>query len=374
MRRLILLLGLCLPWVSGYAHKPSDSYLTFDTTQRPLSAQWDIALRDLEFAIGLDADNDGSITWGELQSRSSAISAYALSHLRVDADGVTCTPQVKDQLVDYHSDGAYAVLRFSLHCPVHPSRLDIRYTLLLDLDAQHRGITQVRHAAGSKSLIFGYTQRERSVDLADDSLADQILDYGREGVWHIWIGFDHVLFLLALLIPSVFLRQHRMWHPAPSFRAAFLDVCKLVSAFTLAHSITLSLAALGVISLPASLVETAIAVSVVFAALANLTGFCPRYRWLLAFGFGLIHGFGFANVLADLGLPSSTLAVALLAFNLGVELGQLAIVGAFLPLAYSLRDNRLYQFISLKGASAMIALLAVVWVLERSVGMEILGA
>jgi hypothetical protein len=328
----------------------------------------------LEFAIGLDADDDGRITWGELQSRSSAISAYALSHLRVDADAEICTPQVKDQLVDYHSDGAYAVLRFSLQCPVRPSRLNIRYTLLFDLDAQHRGIAQVRHAEGSKSFILGNTQRERSVDLEDGSLSDQVLDYGREGVWHIWIGLDHVLFLLALLIPSVFVRQRRMWQPAPSFWAAFLDVCKIVSAFTLAHSITLSLAALGVISLPMSLVETAIAVSVVFAALANVSGFCPRYRWLLAFGFGLIHGFGFANVLADLGLPSSTLVVALLAFNLGVELGQLAIVGAFLPLAFSVRDNRLYQFISLKGASAIIALLAFVWVLERSMGIATLGA
>ena len=115
---------------------------------------------------------------------------------------------------------------------------------------------------------------------------------------------------------------------------------KVVTAFTVAHSITLSLAALGVISLPSRLVESAIAASVVLAALNNVCPVVYGGRWIIAFCFGLIHGFGFASVLTDLGLPQDSLLLALVAFNLGVELGQLAIVAVFLPIAYALRGRR----------------------------------
>ena len=127
----------------------------------------------------------------------------------------------------------------------------------------------------------------------------------------------------------------KRWAAAPSFKAAFADVFKVVTAFTVAHSITLSLAALGVISLPSRLVESAIAVSVVLAALNNVRSVVYGGRWIIAFCFGLIHGFGFASVLTDLGLPQESMLLALVAFNLGVELGQLAIVAVFLPLALS---------------------------------------
>src|SRR5207247_3039031 len=133
------------------------------------------------------------------------------------------------------------------------------------------------------------------------------------------------------------------WQAAGNFRAAFWDVVKVVTAFTLAHSITLSLAALSVVSLPSRLVESAIALSVVLAALNNLRPLVFEKRWVIAFCFGLVHGFGFASVLADLGLPQESLLIALVAFNLGVELGQLAIVGVFLPIAYNLRTTGVYQ-------------------------------
>ena len=164
---------------------------------------------------------------------------------------------------------------------------------------------------------------------------------------HIWAGFDHILFLLSLLLPAVLV-------PSADFRrgvgrrsraseTAFWDVLKVVTAFTVAHSITLSLATLGVVSLPSRLVESAIAASVVLAALNNIRPVVHGGRWIIAFCFGLIHGFGFASVLADLGLPQGSLLLALVAFNLGVELGQLAIVAVFLPLAYALRDTLFYR-------------------------------
>ena len=147
---------------------------------------------------------------------------------------------------------------------------------------------------------------------------------------------------------------------------------RIVTAFTLAHSITLSLAALSVVTLPSRLVESTIALSVVLAALNNLWPLVGGRRWAVAFGFGLIHGFGFASVLADLGLPRDALVLALVGFNLGVELGQLAIVTLFLPVAYGLRHTWIYRRIIFSGGSALIALVAAVWLLERAFVLKLM--
>ena len=155
-------------------------------------------------------------------------------------------------------------------------------------------------------------------------------------------------------------------------RMALLGVAKVVTAFTLAHSLTLTLASLGLIALPSRLVESAVAVSVVAAALNNIWPVVDRRLWLFAFGFGLVHGLGFASVLLDLGLPRHAMLVPLLAFNLGVELGQLAIVAVFLPLAFLLRETSIYPRFVLQGGSTAIAAIAALWLVERALDMSIL--
>jgi HupE / UreJ protein len=194
----------------------------------------------------------------------------------------------------------------------------------------------------------------------------------REGVWHIWIGFDHILFLLSLLLPAVLVWRAPRWHPVDAFASAFWEVLKVVTAFTLAHSITLSLATLGVLSLPSRAVESAIAASVVLAALNNVRPVFTGRRWMVAFGFGLIHGFGFASVLGDLGLRQGTLLLALVGFNAGVEVGQLAIVAAFLPLAYGLRRSWFYRRLVMAGGSLLIAAVAALWFAERAFNLSVL--
>jgi hypothetical protein len=201
----------------------------------------------------------------------------------------------------------------------------------------------------------------------------QFSDYVRHGVWHIWIGFDHILFLVSLLLPAVLVRQEGRWQGRDTLRASVMDVLKIVTAFTLAHSLTLTLAALGALSLPSRLVESAIAASVVLAALNNLWPLVHRWRALVAFAFGLIHGFGFASVLADLGLPQGALVLSLVGFNVGVEVGQLAIVAAFLPLAYVLRRGLFYRRAVLAGGSALIAAIAMVWLAERALDLKLLA-
>ena len=147
---------------------------------------------------------------------------------------------------------------------------------------------------------------------------------------------------------------------------------RIVTAFTVAHSITLSLATLGLVSLPSRVVESAIAASVVLAALNNIWPLFHSRRWIVAFVFGLVHGFGFASVLADLGLPQGALVLALVGFNLGVEGGQLAIVAVFLPVAFALRRSWFYRRAVLLGGSMLITLIAAAWFAERALDMQLM--
>jgi hypothetical protein len=180
-----------------------------------------------------------------------------------------------------------------------------------------------------------------------------------------------MLFLCALLLPAVLARRAGQWQAVAGFGAAFREVLKVVTAFTLAHSITLSLAVLGVIAVPSRLVESAIALSVIAAALNNLFPLISRRLWAVAFAFGLVHGLGFANVLTELGLPRDALAVSLVSFNLGVEVGQLAVVGALLPPAYFWRRSWVYPRLVLGAGSLAIAAIAAVWLIERSLDLRI---
>jgi HupE / UreJ protein len=374
VRALIaLLIALCLP--TAWAHKPSDSYLTITAQAAAISGQWDIALRDLDFALTLDADGDGELTWGEVRARHADIAAYAREHLRVTADDKPCTLGIGAQQIDAHTDGLYSVLPLALQCEAaSPTRVALTYTLFADLDPQHRGLLNLVARGASRSAVLGPQQATQSFELGEINRWRQFVDYVREGVWHIWIGIDHILFLLSLLLPSVLVWQAttKKWQAVHGFREAFVDVLKVVTAFTLAHSITLSLAALGVIELPSRLVESVIAASIIVAALNNIWPRIVGRLWMVAFGFGLVHGFGFASVLADLGLPRDALVLALVGFNIGVELGQLAIVVVFLPIAYALRRSAFYRKGVMVGGSIVIALLASAWFVERAFGWKLL--
>jgi hypothetical protein len=370
---LLALLAALTLVSSVYAHKPSDSYLALDVKDSAVAIQWDIALRDLHHALGLDRDNDGAITWGELKEKHRDIAGYANSRLALTSDGKACSPGPIEHFVDEHSDGAYAVLKFSAQCAGAVEALQISYSLLFDLDPQHRGLLRLSYNDRIVSAIFSPVKSTQQFELAERTGWRQFADYCGEGIWHIWIGFDHILFLLSLLLPSVLIYSAGRWQANTKFGSAFWEVFKIATAFTLAHSITLSLAALEVIQLPSRWVESAIAASVVAAALNNIFPVVQGKRWLVALLFGLVHGFGFASVLLDLGLPKDSLLIALVAFNVGVELGQLAIVSAFLPIAFRVRDTWLYKRALLVGGSAAIAALASIWLTERAFDLELLN-
>jgi hypothetical protein len=377
MGRWLLLLGLCIV-TSASAHKPSDSYLGLDWHGASIQGQWDIHLRDLDSAIGLDSNADGQITWGEVRKRHAAMAAYALSRLTVSLNGQPCQAQAGEQQVDEHTDGAYTVLPLVLSCPggTPPGAvpaLTVEYRLFSDVDPSHRGLLRLTDDSGTRTAVLDPNGPAQSFAAGGGGHGSTVLQFLREGVWHIWIGFDHILFLLSLLLPAVLVWVRPRWVPVPRLRDALVDVAKIVTAFTLAHSITLTLATLQVVSLPSALVESAIAASVVLAALNNVLPVFHGRRWMVAFGFGLIHGFGFATVLGELQLPQGALVLALLAFNGGVELGQLAIVAVFLPLAFVLRATWFYRRIVLQAGSWAIAAVAAAWFIERAFSVQLLN-
>ena len=363
----LILMGCAL---SASAHKPSDSYLTLrlHTGDAVVAGQWDIALRDLELPLHLDANNDGVITWGELREREPDVFKYALQHLTLNSEGRSCAIMPTQLLVDDHTDGGYAVLQFTAQCAVSPKQVEVGYHLLFDIDPSHRGLLRLEVDGNSRSAVMSPTQSTQTFDLANNSRWSTFIEFVNDGMHHIWIGYDHMLFLISLLLPAVLIRRENRWIPVDTLRNALLSVLAVVTAFTVSHSITLTLAALGIVGLPSRLVESGIALSVMLAALNNIWPLVTRKVWLLAFGFGLVHGFGFASVLADLGLPRDALALSLAGFNIGVEIGQLTVVLLFVPVIFLIRKKYFYRPVFLVGGSSVIALVASVWLLSRIFG------
>jgi hypothetical protein len=393
LRRMLYLLciataSMCIS-PSIFAHKASDSYLTLerhdatapDTPQR-ISGRWDIALRDLDIAIGIDenADGvaDGVLQWQEIKAKHTAIASYALSRLTVSNGNAVCALTVGTQQIERHTDGAYSVLPIEGMCEgAEAATLTVDYRLLFDLDAQHRGLLKLTDHGRTVSALLSAdqpTQRFAPRAAKARTALSTFLDFVADGIKHIAIGFDHILFLVALLLPAVLKRETGMWLPVAAMGKALWAVASIVTAFTVAHSITLSLATLGILAPPSRLVEALIAVTVMLTAIDNIVPIFPdalqNRRWLVAFAFGLIHGFGFANVLQELSLPQDALMISLVGFNVGVELGQLMIVGIVLPIIYTLRNQPAYPRWVLKGGSYAIGTVAIGWLLERTLRLE----
>jgi hypothetical protein len=371
-RRLLFwlsLLAATLISASAFAHKPSDSYLTLSLGGGRVAARWDIALRDLDRALGLDLDGSGTITWGEVRARQSDIARYATGRLTLAADGAgPCAMRAPRPLrVTEHSDGAYAVLEFEAACRQAPRTLDVDYALFFEEDPLHRGIVRVDAGAATRTAIFSKDDHRQSFERDTTAPFVQLAAAIKLGVEHIFQGIDHLLFLLALLLPSVQQPDRGgSWKPVQRLRPALGDVFRIVTAFTLAHSITLTLSALDILRLPSRLVESGIAMSVVLAAANNVWPVLRGERWTAAFALGLLHGFGFSATLMDLGLPRQNLLLTLFGFNLGVELGQACVVATFVPLAFLGRRTQAYRWGALVAGSLAIALVASVWTIERA--------
>lgn len=361
----LLLLGAA---TSVQAHVASNSFLTMRVEGARVDGALELAVRDAEIAVGLDSNHDGSVTWGEVRAAQGVLVLYLREHLQLSGPEGPCALQFGAVKVNGRVDGNYLWQPFTAVCPAALRRLTIDYRILDEEDPSHRGLLTLIAQAVGQTAVLGGARSVQSFDLRHPSLWSAFVEYLQAGIWHIWSGIDHLLFLLSLLLPAVLRRRGHRWQPVPQAAPAFFNILKVVTAFTLAHSITLSLAAFDIIHLPGRLTESAIAASIIVGALNNVFPVVTEARWRIAFAFGLLHGFGFAAVLSEMGLPQGARLVSLVSFNLGVEVGQLAVVLAVMPFAYLLRGTRLYQGAVMPWGSTAIAGLALVWLIQRAAG------
>ena len=367
MLRAIVLAFVLLASAAAWAHEPSRSVLTLGATSTGIEGRLDVSLRDLEDAIGLDADGDAAITWGEVAARQRDIAAYALRRLAVSSGGIDCELAAEPGGIDTHGGASFAVLALAGRCDARPADLRVDYSLLFEIDRAHRAIVTIGSAGSINSAVLSFDERAFTAALSSAGGWASLRRFIAEGARHIWHGYDHLAFVILLVLP-ILLGNGRRAASTFSPGAAAGEIVRVVTAFTVAHSLTLALAAAGWVPIPTRIVEVVIAASVLLAAIANVVPRVGRLGPKLAFAFGLVHGFGFAGALGELAADTAALLPTLAGFNLGVELGQLAVVVAVFPLLVALRRSRVLCTSVTFTGSALCAAFALAWLAERVVG------
>jgi hypothetical protein len=366
----MILAALHLPAAPAEAHGVGMSQLQLRVEGARLEGEWDLHLRDARLALGLDSQLAGEEGWRDLRQHEPALRALLSRSLVLRSDSLECPIELTAAPMEW--DAKFSTVRLHLvsNCPSAPKRLGIQCSLLFDLDPTHRAYFSVQDDRVTSVGVFRTGLRSVTIDVHQFHLGKTIVEFLREGIRHIWSGLDHILFLLALLLPSALVRSGDTWSPRVGIWATGREVFKVVTAFTLAHSVTLALSFFGVMRPPSQWVETGIALSVFAAAWNNVRPFLPGRAWVIAMSFGLVHGLGFAGALSNLSLPRHARLLALASFNVGVEIGQLAIVAVALPVLYAASRRKWYPRLVMGGGSLVIAWLAVLWVLQRAFGLQ----
>jgi hypothetical protein len=359
---------------SAHAHLASDSYLRIEiAADGQIGGQWDIALRDLDVAVGLDADQDGDITWGELRARQKEVEAYAFGRLTLARRGTPCGLNSTALQVDYHAGYAYAVLPFTAECAA-TGPLTLGYRLLFDIDPSHRGLLTVVDNGAVSTAVLTPDRADIELDRGPVSLVEQVGQFLQLGFDHILLGYDHLLFIAVLLVTAALRRNGGSeWTPIDGLGRVLVETIKTLTAFTLAHAIVLTPAVLGAVNVSGRLVQPAVAATIMVAGLDNLRPILPRLRWQVAFLFGLIHGLSFASALGPMRLPAINLAAALGCFNLGVEGGQIALALLLVPIAFVLRYEAMYRRFVAPSVSIAAVLLAAFWAVDSLFGLNFLS-
>ncbi len=353
------------------AHDPGISTAQGELRAETLVLTTGFAPADVQQLLPPALRHEGSWTQSEFDAAHERLLAMAPQLWEIRNGGSAVSPrEVRVELLPGDN------VSFTLVFPRGPGRppLTLRALKLTELPSGHRQFVIVADELGAviaKKLMKAGDAALEIPTAAAESVVRASADGGvlatpaagtatwwefvKLGVEHIATGYDHLLFLFGLLVVC----------------RSFRSIVAIISCFTLAHSITLALATLDWVNLPARLVEPAIAASIVFVGVENVLrrGEEPRGRWALTFVFGLIHGFGFASVLRDLGVGrgGDGIAMPLVTFNLGVELGQIVIAAVVLPLVWWLRKNDKFVARGVPALSVVVALAGLYWLLERTV-------
>jgi hypothetical protein len=346
------------------AHQLYESYLFIDVSNPNLTQlRWEVESNNLETVFQLDANKNEIISWKELKQSSTAIIHYLKPHLQITIDKQAVDLNFSSFKLERKDDQTFLIFSSSIPTQAPVESLNINYDLFFDIDPKQICYVNIQQKENKAPIIETLKPGKQSISLLlhsfSLSLSHSMLNLFIEGIWHIWMGWDHLLFLLMLLISCI--------SPYLVSRSGILivkDIIKVVTSFSIAHSITLVLSSLDIILLPVKPIEIIIALSVLITALANLC------RWQIplygaTFIFGLIHGFGFANALQKMTLEGDFFIYLLLSFNLGVEAGQLVLVLMALPLLMTLKKQTTLFPMSINVISSLTALAAIKWVVER---------
>lgn len=334
------------------AHNGNSKYVDVATTGQEAAVTLRVHAIDAAAATGMGVDIDAE----ELRRRASVVAAWLTRGISVEAGGVGCAVSHTEPYVD-----GKGLLAIDAHYRCGDGAMTLRDD---SLDAGDTAHTSLVHIAGGETKLLRGSDNAVLIAAAVPSALATARTFFIEGGIHLVTGYDHMLFLLSLLFAAGVLAHRR------GKRVALADIALVVTAFTLGHSITLVLASLELVSLPSRLVEAVIAASIVAVAAMNvLRPESTHGRPWAALGFGLVHGFGFSSVLADVGLPAGQRAIALASFNVGIEVTQLLFVAiVILPLAWLARHERLYRTAVMRAGSLAIAAMASFWVVERVLG------
>ncbi len=339
------MLVLALGPVEAIAHSMSVGKTLIAVREREIEMTLLLNLREMDTRFSLDRDGDGKVNEAELQTKREEISAYLETTVRVVAEGAPLPREVEGfGLAKLITNAVEVRVRFRSATPLH--NYVIRADPLTELGQHYRIYGGIEQGGQWEAVVFSAGVEYKGTRLTFAAHAARFL---REGILHIFTGYDHIAFLTGLLLGG----------------GGVFGILKIVTAFTAAHSITLSAAALHVIVLPTRLVEAGIAFSIVAVAAENLSTkpFVPT-RWLLAFFFGLIHGFGFASVLQELHLPTTRMVSSLFFFNSGIEAGQAAIV-LLMAAPLWLLTRSTARVLVVRTASALILILGLFWLYAR---------
>ena len=356
---LVILFGLAVCPCNLAAHQMNLTNARVELSAAGVvTVQFSVKASDIDRAVGtrLYDEQTGLLDRERLTASFAPIAAYLLSHAVVrNANGAACAAgPVK---LDPDEDGVVGHLVWS--CDGNPGDLVYRSTVLIDVDPTAKQVVLIAADRGESQALLDATHTEVRLSASATALFPVIERYIAAGIEHIFLGYDHIAFLIGIVLWA-----RRIW-----------PVVKVVTAFTVAHSITLSLAALRIVVVPSEIVEPAIAASIVYVSLENFFSRNVDKRWRITFAFGLIHGFGFASALQEFGLPRGAIVPALGAFNIGVEIGQVAIISLVIPILMGVdwliattqnhKPARMAAVVYV--LSAIIASLGFYWILERTV-------
>ncbi|WP_185806962.1 HupE/UreJ family protein [Bacillus sp. HMF5848] len=353
---IIILLTTVFTSYSVSAHALSASFGTLEITENEASFTFSIDELSVIESVNLDQNNDGKLSTEEVSSATSAINEWIGRNLTIQVNGMTQRLSITNMMLEPKND--LTVLTSSFTFPVSDASETITIVDNFYKDSKdnttYTHFLSIKQGDSTNEFLFKGDNRELNVELAT-AAGEEVQVSGNPwwqffvlGMEHIITGYDHLLFLFALLLA----------------RQTFKQLVMVVTSFTVAHSITLTLGYLNIFVLPGRFVESVIALSICYVAIENIFRKEVKNRWGLTFAFGLIHGLGFAGLLSEMTIPKSHLVASLLSFNLGIEVIQIALVAILIPILTRVQKLAKYTKYVQYGSAAII-LIGAYWVVER---------